>query len=155
MTSNAAIIYLPHQMNKFKGKRIGLIWDKHTSHYSKEVLQSIKKCNEDESTTTTIVLEFVDEGFTPITQVPDVVVNKVLIRIEDKISPVPCRDTSHNWQKGCVSCEMLVDFVLDTIDDINNDNNEHQFISESFKRCRLNPWSKEKSMEAFGWAQKK
>jgi hypothetical protein len=45
MTSNAAIIYLSHLISIFKGGEIGLIWDKHTSHYSDEVLQFIKKCN--------------------------------------------------------------------------------------------------------------
>jgi len=77
MISNAAIIYIAHLMNIFNGKRIGLIWDKHTSHYSKDVLNFIKKCNEDESTKTTIILELVDEGLTPIIEVPDVAVNKV------------------------------------------------------------------------------
>ena len=44
---------------------------------------------------------------------------------------------------------MLVDFVLETINDINNKNNETPFIAESFRRCRLNPWSKGESLTAF------
>jgi len=43
----------------------------------------------------------------------------------------------------------LVDFVLETINDINNKNNENPFIAESFRRCRLNPWSKGQSLTAF------
>jgi hypothetical protein len=58
MTSNAAIIYISFLLNMFKGKKIGLIWDKHTSHYSNEVLEFIKKCNEEAtSSTSKIVLE--------------------------------------------------------------------------------------------------
>ena len=34
MTTNAAIIYISYLMKMFQGKKIGLIWDKHTSHYS-------------------------------------------------------------------------------------------------------------------------
>jgi len=150
MTSNAAIIYISFLMNMFKGKRIGLIWDKHTSHYSNEVLQFIAKCNEQTTTSTKIILELVDEGLTPIIQVPDVAVNKVF-----KAGVKKCY---HEYRSGLpvtigkkisVSRETLVDFVLNTIDEINKSNNENQFISDAFKRCGLNPWSKTQSMEAF------
>ncbi len=57
MTSNAAIIYISFLMNIFNGKRIGLIWDKHSSHHSGEVLQFIKKCNDRETTTSTKLLQ--------------------------------------------------------------------------------------------------
>lgn len=39
-------------------------------------MEFIQKCNED-TTTTHVVLELVDEGLTPTIQVPDVAVNKV------------------------------------------------------------------------------
>jgi hypothetical protein len=52
-------------------------------------------------------------------------------------------------KKVTVSRELLVDFVLETIDDINNKNNESPFIADSFRRCGLNPWSKGKSLTAF------
>ena len=150
MTSNAAIIYLSHLINIFKGKKIGLIWDKHTSHYSEEVLQFIKNCNEDDSTTTSIVLELVDEGLTPIIQVPDVAVNKVFkAGVKQRYHQYRSRLPLQIGKKVVVSRETLVDFVLDTISEINDDNNERQFIAESFRRCGLNPWSKEKSLEAF------
>jgi len=60
----------------FQGKRIRLICDKHTSHYSKEVLNFITRSNE-ENKDTTVVVELVDEGLTPMIQVTDVAVNKV------------------------------------------------------------------------------
>ena len=42
-----------------------------------------------------------------------------------------------------------MEFVLDAIKEINDNNNEHQFITDEFKRCGLNPWSQNKSLEAF------
>jgi hypothetical protein len=77
MNSNAAIIYISYLMTMFWGEKIGLIWDKHSSHYSDEVLEFIERCNADKEAGTQIVLELVDEGLTPIIQVPDVAVNKV------------------------------------------------------------------------------
>jgi len=72
MTTNAAIIYISYLMKMFQGKKIGLIRDKHTSHYSTEVLDFIAKCNEQTTTSTKVIIEMVDEGLTPIIQVPDV-----------------------------------------------------------------------------------
>jgi hypothetical protein len=42
-----------------------------------------------------------------------------------------------------------VEFALDAIKEINDHNNEHQFITDAFNRCGLNPWSQNKSLEAF------
>jgi len=41
MTANAEIFYVSYLMSMFEGKKIGLIWDKHTSHYCTEVLDSL------------------------------------------------------------------------------------------------------------------
>jgi hypothetical protein len=38
---------------------------------------------------------------------------------------------------------------LDAIAEITRQNDEKQFIVDAFKKCGLNPWSKEKSLEAF------
>jgi hypothetical protein len=50
----------------------------HTSHYCTEVLDFIAKSNVETTTSTMLAVEMVDEGLTPIIQVPDVAVNKVL-----------------------------------------------------------------------------
>jgi hypothetical protein len=149
MTSNAAIIYISYLTSMFPGKRIGLIWDKHTSHYSDEVMEFVERCNQD-TTTTHIALELVDEGLTPIIQVPDVAINKVFK------SAVKKRYHQHRaklpvtmGKKLSISREQLVEFVLEAIDEINEQNNEHQYISDAFKKCGLNPWSKDNSMKAF------
>jgi hypothetical protein len=52
-------------------------------------------------------------------------------------------------KKITVTREQLVDFVLDTIEQINQQNDDHRFISDAFKQCGLNPWSRNKSLEAF------
>jgi hypothetical protein len=150
MTANAAIIYVSYLMSMFKGKKIGLIWDKHTSHYCTEVLDFIAKSNVETTTSTKLVAEMVDEGLTPIIQVPDVAVNKVF--------KAGVKKRYHEYRSGLpvtigkkitVSREKMVEFVLDTIEEINMSNNENQFIADAFKRCGLNPWSRAQSMEAF------
>jgi hypothetical protein len=150
MTSNAAIIYISFLMNIFHGKKIGLIWDKHSSHYSDEVLQFIDKCNNQETTTTKIITETVDEGLTPIIQVPDVAVNKVFKDGVKKLyhefrSSLPVTV----GKKITVTREQLVDFVLQTIDKINKKNEDQRSIADAFIQCGLNPWGATKSLEAF------
>jgi hypothetical protein len=70
----------------FRGTTIGLIWDKHSSHFSAEVEEFVEKCNADKANDTRIVLELVDEGLTPIIQVPDIAVNKVFKAAVDVIA---------------------------------------------------------------------
>jgi hypothetical protein len=52
-------------------------------------------------------------------------------------------------KKVSVTRKQLVDFVLQAIDEINEDNNDNLFIHDAFKKCVLNPWSKDNSMKAF------
>jgi hypothetical protein len=150
MNSNAAIIYISDVMNMFRGKTIGLIWDKHTSHYCDEVQQFIDRCNADKATTTRLVLELVDEGLTPIIQVPDVAVNKVFKaavkkRYHKYWSEVPL----NIGEKISVPRDTLVDFDLDAIKEINEQNDDTPFIMNAFKTCGLNPCSKTNSLAAF------
>ena len=77
MTTQTAIIYLNFLINLFPGKKIGLIWDKHSSHYSEDVMNFIETNNKDNNKKATIISALVDEGLTPIIQVPDVAVNKI------------------------------------------------------------------------------
>jgi hypothetical protein len=150
MNSNAAIIYSSYLMNMFRGKTIGLIWDKHTSRYSDEVMEFVERCNADKATTTRIVIELVDEGLTPIIQVPDVAVNKVFkAAVKKRYHKYRSTLPVNNCQKVSVPCETLVDFVLDAIQEINERNDDTPFIMNTFKRCGLNPWSMTKSLTAF------
>lgn len=150
MTSCAAIIYISYLMSMFHGKTIGLIWDKHSSHYSAEVEEFVEKCNADKATDTRIVLELVDEGLTPIIQVPDVAVNKVFkAAVKEKYHAYRSGLQVAIGKKISVPREKMVEFVLEAIAEINEQNNESQFIRDAFKRCGLNPWSKENSLQAF------
>jgi hypothetical protein len=72
----------------FSWQKIGLIRDKHSLHYSEEVLELIDRCNSDKSTQTRIIHELVDKGLTPIIQVPDVAVNKVFKSTVKKVPPL-------------------------------------------------------------------
>jgi hypothetical protein len=150
MNANAAIIYISYLMSMFRGKTVGLIWDKHTSHYCDEVKEFIDRCNADPATTTRIVLELVDEGLTPIVQVPDVAVNKVFkAAVKRHYHVYRSELTVKVGQKISVSRETVVNFVLQAINDINEQNEDNPFIMNAFKRCGLNPWSMSKSLEAF------
>lgn len=150
MNANAAIIYLSHIMNICRGKTIGLIWEKHSAHYGEEVTQFIERCNNDPATKTKIVLELVDEGLTPIIQVPDIAVNKVFkAGVKQRYYKYRSELPINIGKKISVPRETLVQFVLDTIDDINNQNKEKEYIKDAFKRCGLNPWSTQHSLDAF------
>jgi hypothetical protein len=95
-------------MNMFRGKTIGLIWDKHTSHYSDEVMEFVERCNADKATTTRIVIELVDEGLTPIIQVPDVAVNKVFkAAVKERYHKYRSTLPVNIGQKVSVPCETL------------------------------------------------
>ncbi len=72
-TSCNNLLETPHDTVP-RGKN-GLIWDKHSSHYSDKVMQFIKDNNNDNNTT--IISTLVDEGLTPIIQVLDVAVIKI------------------------------------------------------------------------------
>ncbi len=112
-------------------------------------MEFIQKCNDD-STTTHIVLELVDEGLTPIIQVPDVAINKVFkAGVKKRYHQHRTELSVEVGKKVSISREMLVDFVLQTIEEINEQNNDNHFITDSFKKCGLNPWSKENSLQAF------
>jgi hypothetical protein len=101
MTANASIIYISYLMSMFHGKTIGLIWDKHSGHYYADVMEFIERCNADNATETWIVVELVDEGLTPIIQVPDVAVNKVFkSTIKKEIPHVQIRITHEDQPKS-------------------------------------------------------
>jgi hypothetical protein len=140
MTANASIIYISYLMSMFRGKTIGLIWDKHSSHYCADIMEFIERCNADNATETRIVVELVDEGLTPIIQVPDVAVNKVFkSTVKRKYHTYRSGLPVRIGQKVSVSRETMVQFILDAILDINLQNNQQQFIRDAFIRCGLNP----------------
>jgi hypothetical protein len=149
MTSQTAIIYLQYLTQLFPGKKIGLIWDKHSSHYCDEVVEFIKNNNKDPNNAT-IISEVVDEGLTPIIQVPDVAVNKVFKqKLKEKYYQHRLGLTVEKGVKLKVSRSKVVDFILESIADINRKSMKDLSIQDAFKFCGLNPWSTDNSLHAF------
>jgi len=149
MTSQTAIIYLQYLTQLFPGKKIGLIWDKHSSHYCDEVVEFIKNNNKDPNNAT-IISEVVDEGLTPIIQVPDVAVNKVFKqKLKEKYYQHRLGLTVEKGVKLRVSRSKVVDFILESIADINRKSMKDLSIQDAFKFCGLNPWSTGNSLHAF------
>jgi hypothetical protein len=151
MTSQASIIYLKHLITLFPGKKIGLIWDKHSSHYCDEVMQFIKKNNNDNNNNnTTIIPALVDEGLTPIIQVPDVAINKIFKqKLKEQYYKYRLEMKVEIGKKLRVSREKVVEFILQSIDHINGQSTHSFLIHDAFKYCGLNPWSMDNSMKAF------
>jgi hypothetical protein len=150
MISNASIIYISYLTSMFCGKTIGLIWDWHSSHYSADVMEFIERCNVDNATETQIVMELVDEGLTPIIQVPDVAVNKVFkSALKGKYHTYRPGLPIKIGEKVSISHETMVQFIVEAISDINIKNYDEPFIRDGFKRCGLNPWSENQSLKAF------
>lgn len=149
MTSQAAIIYLQYLITLFPRKKIGLIWDKHSSHYCEEVTKFIENNNKDPEKAK-IIPAIVDEGLTPIIQVPDVAVNKVFKqKLKKHYYNHQLQMDIQVGKKIKVSREKLVELILQTIDEINQESSRTFLIQDAFKYCDLNPWSMENSLKAF------
>jgi len=151
MTSNTAILYICYLIKLFPGKMIGLIWDKHTSHVSDEVRAFIEKTNADPNIPGThIVMETVDEGLTPIIQVPDVALNKdIKAGISEKYYQYRLECDIKIGVKITVPREKFVEFVEKTFAAINRKNEKNPMIADAFRYCGLNPWSNDSSIDAF------
>jgi hypothetical protein len=149
MTSQAAIIYLQHLLTLFPKKKIGLIWDKHSSHYSEEVMEFIDNNNKDPEKGK-IISAIVDEGLTPIIQVPDVAVNKPFKqKLKEHYYKYRLETEIKVGRKVKVSREKVVEFILNSMDEINAESTKTYLIHDAFKYCGLNPWSLKNSLDAF------
>jgi hypothetical protein len=145
-----AIIYLKHLMTLFPEKKNGLIWDKHSSHYSDKVMKFIKDNNNDNNNKISITSALVDEGLTPIIQVPDVAVNKIFKKnLKEQYYKYRLLMNATVGKKLRVSREKVVEFILQSIDNINSQSTQSFLIHDAFEYCGLNPWSMENSMKAF------
>ena len=119
-------------------------------HYSEDVMNFIETNNKDNNKKATIISALVDEGLTPIIQVPDVAVNKIFKQ------GLKQRYYSHRAElqlevgtKIKITKEKIIEFILETISDINTQNTKQMIIHDAFKYCGLNPWSSENSRRAF------
>ena len=92
----------------------------------------------------------VDEGLTTNSQVTDVAVNKVFKQqLKKKSDNHQLQMDIQVGKKIKVSREKLVELILQTIDEINQESSRTFFIQDAFKYCGLNPRSMENSLKAF------
>jgi hypothetical protein len=97
-----------------------------------------------------IIPAIVDEGLTPIIQVLDVAVNKVFKqKLKKQYYNHQLQMDIQVGKKLKVSREKLVELILQTIDEINQESSQTFLIQDVFKYCGLNPWSMENSLKAF------
>jgi hypothetical protein len=52
-------------------------------------------------------------------------------------------------KKVRISREKVVDFILDSVNDINQESTKKFSIEDAFKCCGLNPWNSTNSLNAF------
>jgi len=113
------------------------------------VVQFISDSNKDPNNPT-IISALVNEGLTPIIQVPDVAVNKVFKqKLKEKYYKHRLEQHVELGKKVRISREKVVDFILDSIDGINQESKKNLSIQDAFKCCGLNPWSSKNSLNAF------
>jgi hypothetical protein len=133
----------------FPWKKFGLIWDKHSSHYCDEVLNFIHKNNKDPKKAT-IISALVDEGLTPIIQMPDVAVTKNFKqKLKDRYYQHRLQLNVEQGVKVKVTREKVVDFILESIKDINQKSMKDLSIPDALKFCGLNSCSTQNSLLAF------
>jgi len=134
MTSQTSTIYLNFLASLFPGKKIGLVWDKHSSHYGNEVMQFIKESNSKNKTK--IVPVLVNEGLTHIIQVPDVAINKTFKQtLKDQYYKHQLELEITIGRKLRVAREKMVEFIVNAIDEINDISTKTLMIQDAFKYC--------------------
>jgi hypothetical protein len=96
----------------------------------------------------TIISALVDEGLTPIIQVPDVA-ELFKQKLKEKYYKHQLEQHVELGKKVRISREKVVDFILDSIDDINEEITKNFSMQDTFKCCGLNSWSSSNSLNAF------
>ena len=76
MTSATNILYFKYLSNFYRGKKVGLVYNKSSSHCSKAVKDYVKYWNDNPNYICMFVIEFVDPCLTSVYQPPDVMYNK-------------------------------------------------------------------------------
>jgi hypothetical protein len=82
--------------------------------------------------------------------VPDVAINKTFKqKLKDRYYQHRLQLNVEQGVKVKVTREKVVDFILESIKDINQKSMKDFSIHDAFKFCGLNPWSTENSLLAF------
>jgi DDE superfamily endonuclease len=146
-TEETMKIYVNHLRLTFPGKTIGLVFDCAPSH-SRGLVQWINKENEESNTK--VVVEYIDECLTSIYQPCDIMINK----------PLKSKVRSHYYkhvrglnskpgEKLVISRENLMNFIVLSYNEINNEQIYDRTIAESFNKCGLNPYSLDTDLKSF------
>ena len=91
-----------------------------------------------------------DEGLTPIIQVPDVAINKTFKQtLKDQYYKHQLELEITIGTKLWVTRDKMVEFMVNVINEINDVSTKTLMIQDTFKYCGLNPWSTASSLEAF------
>ena len=100
-TSYTVMIYLNYLREKlyYNKEKLGIVWDKASMHISKDVMEHIDKCNNDNTSYPRLIVECVDEGLTSIYQPPDVVINRPL-KVEIRRKYYQLLTSGNNFQPG-------------------------------------------------------
>ena len=143
MTSATNMLYFKYLSNFYKGKKVGLVYDKAPSHCSKGVNEFVKNWNDNPDRTCTFVIDFVDPCLTSVYQPPDVMYNKpfkALIRTKynESISTELNKGNLNIGDKYKVSRDDLIDFICQTIDELNEKYKKTKQRYHSFEQCGLN-----------------
>ncbi|CAK4679347.1 unnamed protein product [Aphanomyces euteiches] len=137
MTQYIFILFLGYLKVLYKGKSIGVIVDRATTHYSELVVEWL---NSEEGKD--IVVDYIREGMTSVHQVGDITINKILkSRIRCKYQDLRYKE-AQDLKAGevfRVPREKLIDIIEEVYDDINIDNERKRWIASGFELCGLHP----------------
>ena len=99
---------------------------------------------------TMIVVEYIDECLTSIYQPCDVMMNKVL---KEKVRLHYYKYirglNSKPGDKLIISRKVLMNFIVSSYNEINNEQIYDRTIAESFNKCGVNPYSLDSDLESF------
>ena len=118
MTSAANMLYFEYLSNFYRGKKVGLVYDKTSSHCSKAVNNYVKYWNDNPDNTCTCVIECVDPCLTNVYQPPNIMYNK------------PCNALTRTKYNESISTQLVN--VCKTIDEFNQKHHQSKQMFKSF-----------------------
>ncbi|CAK4693338.1 hypothetical protein LEN26_018597 [Aphanomyces euteiches] len=133
MTQYILILFLGYLKVLYKGKSIGVIVDRATTHCSELVVEWLNSEKGKD-----IVVDYIRQDMTSVHQVGDIAIKKTLkSRIRSKY-----RDLRYKEAQDLKAGEVFRvprEKLIDIYDDINIDNERKQWIASGFELCGLRP----------------
>ena len=140
---NFAILYFKYLANFYEGHVLGVVYDRASTHYSEGLMKFINKWNDTPSNKVQFVVEFIDASLTSVYQPPDILFNKpfkqLLKQKYNKFVSVMCEEGKIKaGSKFVISRDILIDFICNSFDNLNERFREDLTISKCFEKCGLN-----------------